>query len=221
MNTNTVAAYIGGTGVGQIKSQTLASVTETEFVLNTGASPATAIAVLAVPLSSDIRGVATPFDPSLNTAQPARAGGRNNSPFFNANQLDLAGTGGPFLVRICGLATPASNAGNSLNIILYNGTTKSGTAIASTGAVPQATTTTAVAFIVEAEVIWDSTSQTLDGQFWFAMKGTSGTRYTTWAQLSNPGSSITAAKLQFVASATWGNAAGGVVAVSEMSITRL
>lgn len=212
----TIAGFQGGTVVGQIASQTLASTTETEFQINQIASPASSgIAILTIPQTGDILGSQSRYGVDDNQANFAR----RNQP-FPPTTLSFD-KGRPFLIRVAGLATPASNAGNSLNIILYNGTTKGGTAIASTAAVPQATTTIAKSFILEAECIWDSTSQTLDGQFWFAMKGTSGTRYATWAQLSNPGSGITAAKLQFVASATWANAAGGVVAVSEMSVSQL
>jgi len=217
MNMDTFAGFIGGTGVNQIASQTLASTTETEFKYNTGATPTTAIAILKVPLATDIVGTRAPFDPALNPASTVRMGNRNLSQYFNSNHID---NGVPFLVRICGLATPASNAGNTLTIILYNGDDKGDTAIATTGAVPQATTTTAKAFIVEAELVWNSTSQTIVGQYWFQMAGSSGTTYTTWATLTAPGTSVTAAALHFCASATWGDAVGGVVAVSEFSASR-
>jgi hypothetical protein len=218
VNLNTVAAFVGGTAVGQIASQTLASTTETEFKYNTGASPTTAIAVLAPPISTGIYGSRAPFDPSVNQAQPVRTGTKVGSQNFNSTFLSA---GQPFLVRVCGVATPASNAGNTLAIILYLGATKSGTAICTTGAVNQASTTTARPFIVEAELIWDSTSQTVFGQFWWKLEGTSSTDYATWAELSANGSSVTAAALQFCASATWGNSAGGVTQVSEFSISRL
>lgn len=218
MNTNTVAGFIGGTGVGQIASQTLASTTETEFVYNTGASPTTAIAVLAPPLTTGIYGSRTQFDPAANAASPVRTGNRYGNQFFTVNNLD---GGVPFLVRVAGVATPASNAGNQLQIFLYLGATKSGTAIALTADTNQATTTTAKPFVLEAQLIWSSVSQTLFGQFWWKLEATSSTDYATWAELSANGSSVTAAALQFCASAQWGDAAGGTVDVSEFSITRL
>lgn len=222
MNADTIVSYQGGTGRNQIGSQTLASTTETEFKVNQDAGANNAIAVLTMPQGTEIFGSASPQDPNANAAVLMSGNGRQwgrvpgtNAPYFNSASFD---NGRPFIVRVCGLATPASNAGNTLTVKLYLGTSKSGTNIATTGAVPQATTTTAKSFIMEAQCIWDSTSQAVTGQFWFQLAGTSGTTYSTWAALSNAGSSITLANLKFVASAQWGNAAGGVVAVSEFSI---
>lgn len=220
---NVIAAYFGGTGRNQMLSQTLATVTETEFKVGTDAN-ATTIAVLAMPGQTAILGGQSPLDQSSNSAILGSGFNQlgyygDSNPPFNSGVFD---SGKPFLVRIAGLATPASNAGNSLNVILYLGTTKGGTAIASTGAVPLATTTTATNFLLEAQIKWDSTSTTVRGQFWFDMKGTSGTQYVTWAQLSSvSGTAAAVANLQFCASATWGNAVGGVAAVSEFSISRL
>lgn len=219
---NVIAAYYGGTGRNQILSQTLASTTETEFKVGNDAASTSIIAVLAIPGQSQILGSQTPID---QTANPAvlNAGfnqsgyfGDSNPP-FNSGVFD---SGKPFLLRIAGVATPASNAGNSLDIKVYLGATKSATKIADTGAVPEASTTASKAFIVEAELIWSSLSGKLDGQFWFKVDGDSST-YVTWAALSGQGSAAAVANLQFCASATWGNAAGGVVAVSEFSISRL
>lgn len=223
MNSNTVVALSGGTGRNQILTQTLATITETEFNMGTDTVAAGVIAVLSVPLQTGIVGSFNPQDPGGNAAilggdygsQYGRPLGFN-APYFSSTSFDNAR---PFVVRITGVATPASNAANSLAIKLYLGTSKSGTNLATTGAVPQATTTTPTSFLLEAMLKWDSLSQTVRGQFWFDMKGTSGTQYATWAALSNAGSSVASASaLQFCASATWGNAVGGVITVSEFSI---
>lgn len=219
-----IAAYYGGTGRNAILSQTLASGTETEFSIGNDAGSTSVIAVLNMPSQTLIQGSQTPNDQTCNPAVLGSGFNRigyygDSMPPFNSGVFDNSK---PFLVRICGVATPASNAANSLAVKLYLGTSKSGTNLATTGAVPQATTTTATGFILEAQLKWDSTSQTVRGQFWFDMKGTSGTQYATWATLSNAGSSVAAvANLQFCASATWGNAVGGVCAVSEFSISQL
>ncbi len=222
MQANTIVSYSGGTLRNQIGSQTLASTVETEFKLNTDAGANTNIAILTMPQQGAIAGSFNPQDPTVNQAimggnygaQYGRPLGSQGSG-FNSNSFD---GGVPFTIRVVGVATPASNGANSLNIILYQGTSKSGTAICSTAAVPQATTTTAKSFILETECFWDSTSQVINGQFWFSLPGTSGTVYTTWAKNTNAPSSIAVANLTFVASATWGNAAGGVVAVREFSV---
>jgi hypothetical protein len=214
-----VAFYGAGTARNTLKSQVLASTTETEFVANTDAG--TAIAVVQIPQQGDVVGSSSPISVNPNPAASSirgfgPQGNQAGRPGFNSGSFDGAK---PFLVRVAGVATPASNAGNTLTIKLYLGATKSGTNIATTGAVPQATSTTPVPFIVEAQLIWDSVSQLVRGQFWFDMKGTSGTQYATWAALSNAGSSITVDLLKFCASAQWGNAAGGTCNVSELSIS--
>ena len=223
-NSNVIAAYYGGTGRNQILSQTLAATTETEFKIGNDAASTSVIAVLSMPTQSQILGAQTPFDQSANAAILNGGFGRINQwndsqPPYNSGVFDNSK---PFLLRIAGTATPASNGGNSLAVKLYLGTTKSGTNLATTGAVPQATTTTPAGFIVEAQLKWDSLSTTVRGQFWFDMAGTSGTQYVTWAGLtSSAGTAAAVANLQFCASAQWGNAAGGVVAVSEFSLTQL
>lgn len=223
MNSNTVAGFIGGTGVNQIKSQTLITTTETEFVLNTGATPATTIAVVSVPLTTDIRGVATQFDPAANPASTVRTGNRFGNQYFNANNVDAILSGGPFLVRLMGIITPISDVDSTINLIIYNGTTKSGTAIATTGA--QAGIASSVqtgSFILETQLTWDSTSGKLGGQQWYQFLGGATAFYNTWKVNAATATGITAATLQFCASATWGDAPeGGTIQVSEFSISRL
>lgn len=221
MNFSTFSGYIGGTGRNQIVSQTLAATTETEIKVQTD-SGTPAIAVLSIPTGSGIGGSVAPLGPNTNASLIYRTGRQgvpvnSSQPAHNSGSFD----GRPFLLRIAGVATPASNAGNTLAIKLYCGTSKSGTNLATTGAVPQATTTTSKNFILEAQLLWDSTSQVVNGQFWFNVPGTSGTTYTTWAALSNTATSIALTGMNFCASVTWGNAIGGVVAVSEMSLSEL
>lgn len=216
MNQNTFAAYFGGTGRGQLASQTLASTTETEIHVNTNAS--SAIAVLNIPLQTSVIGSQSPFGVDENAAligTPSYLRNRTR-PYFSTSSFE----GRPFLLRLSGVATPASNAGNSLLFKLYQGASKAGEAICSTGAVPEASTTAARAFIVEAQLIWSVSSGKLDGQFWFFVAGTSGTVYTTWAAATQT-SAAAVSDLQFCAATTWGNAVGGVVAASEFSLSQL
>lgn len=209
-----IAGFNGGTGDDQIASQTLASTTETEFVLGDAR-----IAVLRPPLSTGIHGAQPQFDPSMNPASTVRTGDRAGSQNFVVSPyLD---NGRPFLVRVAGLATPASDGSNALQIFLYLGATKSGTAIAQTSDTVQATTTVAKPFILEAQLIWASGPRTLFGQYWWKMEATSSTDYLTWTELVANGATVDEDDLIFCASAQWGAAAGGVVAVSEFSMTRL
>lgn len=223
MNADTIVSYFNGTGRGQIPTQVLAATTETEFQVNTDTSGTTSIAVLSIPLQADIRGSNSPMGVEANAALLGDGVGRGlmwsnqSRPYFNSGSFE----GRPFLIRVSGIATPASNGGNSVDIKLYLGTSKSGTKIADTGAVPEATTTAARAFIMEYQGIWSAASGNLDGQFWFQVAGTSGTTYTTWAAGSAQGSAAAAANLQFCASMTWGNAAGGSTVVSEFSISKI
>jgi hypothetical protein len=220
-NANTFTSLSGGTGDNQIPSQTLAATTETEFQKTTGTT--TAVAVLSIPLGTAIAGSASPQNPSVNAALIGSTGRYYGLPTgaSRPSHTATAFESRPFLVRITGLATPASDAGNTLAVILYLGTTKSGTAIGTTATVAQATTTTAKHFIMEAQLMWDSTSQAVTGQYWFSLPGTSGTVYSTWKTLASAGSTIALTGLNFCASATWGNAVGGVVAVKEFSISEL
>lgn len=228
MNVNTIVGYIGGTGRNQIASQTLASTTETEFKVNQDAGAANAIAVLQIPQQTAVVGSATPLGVNINPAMlvgglgqpndPSRLAGR---PYFNSSSFDF---GRPFLVRLAGVVTPASNAANTLDLKIYSGTTKSGTLVADTGAATGTESSTqAGAFIVEAQLIWDSTGQLLYGQQWYAIAAGATPTYNTWkAMATAAGIAVTSvANLKFCASAQWGNAVGGVVAVSEFSISQL
>jgi hypothetical protein len=222
MNSDVIVSYQGGTLRNQIASQTLASTTETAFVANTDTGSGTT-AILTIPPGTSIVGSTSPQDPTASPAALMGGLGRqygavagSSRPYYSALSFD---NGRPFIVTITGLATPASNSGNTLAINLYWGTSISGTKIATTAAVPQATTTSAQNFILQAQLGWDSTSQCINGQYWFSLPGTSGTTYTTWAATTQA-TGVTLATLQFCASAKWGNAVGGVVAVSEFTIAR-
>jgi hypothetical protein len=220
---NVIAAYFGGTGRNQILSQTLASTTETEFKLGNDTAVTTNIAVLSMPTQTAIQGSLTPSDTSMNPAVLNSGFSRSGytfdqNPPFNSGSFDNAK---PFLVRLAGVVTPASNAANTLTIILYLGTSKSGTAICTTGALTgMETSTEAGGFIMETQLIWDSTSGEGHGQFWYLLNGATP-NYHVWAVNSAEFAAAAVANLQFCASATWGNAVGGVIAISEFSVSQL
>lgn len=223
MNFNTVSSYIGGTGRNQIASQTLAATTETELRVNTDNGTG-AIAILTIPSGSGIGGSSSPQGVERNLASPYQTGRlgvpRNTAqPSHNSSSFDV---GRPFGIRVAGVVTPASNAGNTFTMIIYCGTSKSGTAICTTGATTgMESSTQAGSFIMETQLLWDSTSQILNGQFWWLINAGGTKSYHVWAQNSAPATSIALAGLNFCVSVTWGNAAGGVVAASEFSFSQL
>ena len=221
MNINRVAIFTNGTTRNSLQTQVLASTVETEFqaITDTG----TAIALLAIPLQTAILGSGNPQSPSGNASQlgspfasmnPAHGSSR---PYYSSQQFDYAR---PFLVRVAGVATPASNSGNSLTVSIYSGTSKSGTKIATTGAAAMATTTTPYAFLIETQCFWDSAGQVLLGQQWYSVNGTTPV-YNTWKTNTATATVATLSALSFVATATWGNAAGGSTVVGEFSISQL
>jgi hypothetical protein len=220
MNANTISGYFGGTGRNQIASQTLATATETEIKVNTDAS--SAIALLTIPQGTAIAGSTAPLDFSDNAALLNRTGrtwGRPvaaGQPAHNTKSFD---SGRPFMIRWAGVITPASNAANSLQLIIYNGTSKSGTAIASTGVqTGTETSTQAGSFIIETRLQWDVVSGLLGGQFWYQYLGGATPFYNTWATNTAAATGVTLATLNFCASVKWGNAVGGVCATSEFSL---
>ena len=231
MNSNTIVAFYGsGTGNqaaatrNTIATQVLASTVETEFKVYTDTSGTTNIAVLQIPQQTDIRGSGNPQSPSGNAAilgSPFSAINPNHGPsrpYYASQQFDYAR---PFLVRLTGVATPVSQAANTLTLTIYSGTSKSGTAIATTGAnTGTESSTAASAFIIETYLFWDSVGQGLCGQQWYAVN--SGTPlYNTWKTNTAVATVTSVASLKFVASATWGNAAGGSITVGEFSISQM
>jgi hypothetical protein len=220
-NANFVTGYYGGTGRNKILSQTLATGTETEFQLGNDAS-ASQIAVVSMPVQTAILGSQSGSDLSVNPATLNAAFNRigyfgDSNPPYNAQVFDSSH---PFLLRVCGVITPASNAGNTFQLKAYLGATKAGTNICATGAITGfESSTTPGGFILEAQLIWDSTSGVLAGQYWWNINAPTPS-YNTWKALS-VASAAAVSNLTFCASAQWGNAAGGVVAVSEFTISQL
>lgn len=222
MNSDTLVGFYGGTGRNQIASQTLAATTETEFHVNTDVS-STTIAVLTVPQPGAIIGSSSPLNVNANSAILKNNLGRDlaingvNAPFATSQMFD---NGHPFNLRLAGVITPASNAANSLTLKVYNGTSKSGGGIISIADTGTESSTAAGSFVIEAELIWDSTSGILYGAYWSAIAAGATKNFVTTAAIT-PATSVTLATLQFCATATWGNAAGGTVAVSEFSLSQL
>jgi len=230
MNANTVLGFYSGTGRNQIPSVTLASATETAVVVGTDTSGTTATAFLVIPVfapqgasSPTITGSFNSLDPDVNGAQLVRYGGVQSVPLAGQRKIDsLAFDGSPFRVALYGTATPASNAANTFQLKLYQGTSTtlaSDNNFAATGALTGTdSSTTPFNFAIQADMCWDSTSQALNGQFYYQVGVTGG--YNTWKAATQV-TSVTAAKLSFLASYQWGNAVGGTIQVTEFSISAL
>jgi|SRR5579862_2170197 len=216
-----VVAFFGGTGRNQMLPLSLAATTETEFKIGNDGGATNLIAVVSVPQQSTVYGSQV-LDQRVNPASLGAGLQCWSWPGVPANPwssqtFDIAR---PFLVRIAGTLTPASNAGNSITIRLYLGTSKAGTLLATTGAVAQASTTSTYEFLLEAQLKWSSGSGTIRGHYWYDVNGMTPA-YQTWMALTNSGSAAAVANLNFCTSAQWGNGVGGLVATSEFSISQL
>lgn len=224
MNANTIVSYQGGTGRNQILPQTLASVTETLFQVQTDSGTPTT-AILTIP-SGEITGASAPLDPNANAAitgnDYGRQYGRPNgtaAPWYSTTSFDF---GRPFKVRIVGSGTAVANAGNSIIINLYAGTTATaGNLIATTGAALATATAASLAFFVEAELNWSSALGSLSGSQTANINYNGTQQYTVPKAAAHVVSIASVSGLQFVASAVWGNAVGGTIAVTEFSIEQV
>lgn len=227
MNANTIASFIGGTGRNQIGLQTLTSVTETEFKVNQDAGANNAIAVLTVPQGNEILGASNPLNPNANAAvlgldrgsQFGRGLGEQ-SPWYSTTAFDMKSIGLPFRLRLAAFFTAVANAGNTLQIKIYSGSSKSGTVIAQNTAVATASAASG-SFVFDVRLQWNSTTQVLVGNqnFSFDYNGTQVTNgFSAGAILTNAASVTTLAGLTFCATATWGNAVGGTVQVNEFAL---
>lgn len=229
-NSNVVAAYFAGTGRNQIGSLSAATLSNTETSVKVNTDSGTPVtAVLSIPSQSTIFGAQNPLDTRVNPATLdsgqwyGNAFGMPINP-WNSGVFD---NGKPFLIRIAGLITPVSNAGNTFTLKIYQGSAISGgsptpTVIASSGALTSyESSTTAGSFLMETQCLWDSTSGLINGQMWWSFTGGTGNSYHVWQANTAASAVVTASQLNFCASVQWGNTAAGIVAVSEFSLTQL
>ena len=139
---------------------------------------------------------------TTNTNNPTAA-----SPTYTNDAID----GRQFRVRVVGIAT--LSASSTLQVALFNGsssTTTSDTLI-SLSASYTVTTASTVNFIFENNLIWDSTSQKLNGWFFSDVNNT----FTGAAAITSV-ASLSVTNLQFIPAIILGTAnAGNVWAVKE------
>lgn len=223
-NVNTIQGFIGGTKRNQIPSLVLAAITETALPVNTDTG--TTSALLAVPLQNAIVGSSTGLGVNGNPAILVPPYGPTNSipdginaPYFNSSSFD---SGRPFTLRLIGTGSAAANAGNTLQIKIYQGTSATiGSDTAFVTAIPNTFATASAAnlrFEIYVRCQWDSTSNTLTGVLSGSTlyNGTSALIATATATVLT--SLTTPSTLSFLPSVAWGNAVGGTINVSEWSI---
>lgn len=170
MNANTFKCfsqlYPSGSPFSLPANFTTTSSTETAFLLTNGQP-----AVVSVPTGTEILGAQAPLDPNANQAI-SRESGRaaawfgENRPFFNSSSFNNQ----PFCLRaigyVSGGGTTLTSISASINIyanLTQATTVTSGTKIANV-AITGGVGGTAANWMIELPMLWDSTSQVLDGQ---------------------------------------------------------
>src|SRR5882762_562579 len=218
MNANTIIGYTEGTGRNQIPALAVPNATEIAALVNTDTGSTTAI--LAIPYGSGNIGASSSLDPNANGSITGSDFGRQygrpngvNAPYYSTMSFD----GSPFKVTISGTATIPVTASQTFAVNLRLGTTIAGTLLAGPTAVSFATGGT-FSFLLEAILIWDSTSHAVSGLFDSVVAGTG----VGQATLTNNGSAVlTPAGLTFVATAKLGVAGTATVNFTEFSIAQV
>jgi hypothetical protein len=233
MNSDTFAAYQGGTGRNALLSQTLASTTETAIALGNDSGSTTLAAVLPVPQQTGIVGISNPLDYNANSATLSsglgNAGGyiQRTRPYFQSGSFDADH---PFRYRWVGRGSAVANAGNTLTLRVYQGVTPqattggvigtAGNIVATTAAIATASSAN-LSFLIEVTMAWDSTQQLLHGWFLTSVLYNNVTTFTTSSALSHNTSVTTAAGLSFFPTVQWGNAVGGTIVSTETAMEQV
>lgn len=225
MNLNTVSGFVNGSKRNQIPSQTLASATETAFTVVTDSGTSVA-AIIGPSAGGGIAGSESNLNPDANAAllqqNSSIALPRGLSrPEFNNKSFD----GRPFLIRMYGTGTAAANAGNTLTLRLYSGTSTAvigtaGNILAVTSAVATATASS-LNFMLEAQLLWDIGTQALQGWFTYAVNFNGTETFATTAALSHNTAVTSLANCKFFATYQWGNAVGGTLQLNELTLERV
>jgi hypothetical protein len=129
-----------------------------------------------------------------------------------------------FYVRVSGVGNAGANGAQSVIINLYQGTSAtlaSDKKIGTTGSALATVAGGAYNFFIEATLLWDSTSQILSGSYEANIAFGSVSQYTTRTVVPNVVTSVTAAKLSFLATVTMGNAAASTAQLTEFVIERV
>lgn len=236
MNTNTVGGIaLQGTVRNTWPVQTVAATTETLFKINTDGTAANYF--LTPTLPTTIVGAQTPFSAAANAAITGRGGMQYGNPSGWSNNgwnTNVLIPGRVFKVRLVGTGNAGANAGQSLIINLYQGTSAtvgSDNLIGTTGAAFATVAGGAFNFYVEATCLWDSTSQILSGAYTANIAFGTTSQFTAYstAVATTPAvpstkfvfGSIATANLSFLGTITLGNAASSTVQLSEFALEQV
>lgn len=225
MNANTFKNVTGGTLRGQIAPLVLAATTETALVVNTNAGTTTLF--MTAPTGAGIAGADSPLSPDINPAKLV-SGGRLYGPPFGSSRPVFSSTsfdfGKPFKLRLVGTGSAAANAGNTLTIKFYQGTSAtlgSDTALVTPISAVATATAANLNFEIEVTCFWDSTSGYLSCYYTknLVYNGTQTSTAQTAGAVITGITSV--ANLSFLVSVAWGNAVGGTIAISEFSMDQV
>ena len=232
-NPATVAGItVNGTAKNQFPvTQTVATTNETAFVINTDAGTTTYF--LVAPGAGSVLGSATGFDINANPAVIERSAreyglpsGETNDQFSSSNSSGAIGSwdGRPFKVRVCGVGNAGANAGQTLIVNLYQGTSTtlgSDKIIGTTGSAYATAAGGAFNFLVEATLTWDLTSGVLSGWYTGNIAFATTSQFVGPTVVPNVVTSVTQSGLSFLASLKLGNAASSTISVREFVIDKL
>lgn len=186
MNANTLSlfsnAYVSGNPFALPASFTTTSATETQFLLANGQP-----AILGIPVGNEKQGSFTPRNPFANAAllgsrRPTGRWTGELNPIFTSESFNNR----PFKLRAVGQITGGGTTLTSVAAVLkaYVGsstTVTSGTAFASSVATGSSNTNVGAItanWMLEAELLWDSVSQTVNGTYSWAIGNTYATSTT-------------------------------------------
>jgi hypothetical protein len=200
--------------------------TATETILTVGTDTGTANYFLVAPTGGQIYGATSGLDVNGNQSITDRSqyiyglpSGESNDQFSTSSW-----DGRLFKLRVAGIGNAGANAGQTLQVNLYQGTSAtigSDTKIGTTGTGLAAVAGGAFNFYIEALLQWDATSQILSGSYSSNIAFAATSQFTTPTVITNVCTSVTAANLSFLATLKLGNAASSTLTLREFVLDRI
>jgi len=217
-NASTVFGFTqSGTTRNTFPTQTIAATGPTQLTIGTDGG--TANYFLVLPTGGSVLGAQASLDVNANASITRRSGRTYGLPSGDTNDQFSTSSwdGHPFKIRIAGIGNAGANGAQTVQVNLYQGTSTtigSDNLIGTTGTGLAAVAGGAFSFLVEANCLWDNTSQILAGYY------TSIVTFAATSQISAPTkftsvTSVTTAGLSFLAGLTLGNAASSTITLRE------
>lgn len=226
-NANTILGGFYGSGSTRNlfpSPQTVATATETQLVVNTDTGTTQAFIVL--PTGGSVYGASSPVDVNANGSITDRSGREYGQPSGEtSDQFSLESWNGrPFYIRLYGIGNAGANAGQTLQINLYQGTSTTvatNAHVATTGTGLAAVAGGAFNFYIEAKLAWDNTSQILSGSYTANIAFGTVSQFTAPTAITAVGTTITAAGLSFIPTLKLGNAASSTITLKQFSFDKI